>query len=193
MRARSSAGEHYLDMVGVTGSIPVAPTMLRSRSERRMPRRSRQAKAGFLHPQASYGLAGHASPFGLRMAQPCTPEGRGMAPGEAVGEDGLSGTRARLGRACFGLRTAQPFTSECQLASRHHTSKSSSVASIPARALSCSQPLGLAFRSPVIAEAAPGVAAWMEARSAPIACNCLCLRSVASLSRLILRESAESR
>ena len=26
-RARSSAGEHYLDMVGVTGSIPVAPTI----------------------------------------------------------------------------------------------------------------------------------------------------------------------
>ena len=26
VRARSSAGEHYLDMVGVTGSIPVAPT-----------------------------------------------------------------------------------------------------------------------------------------------------------------------
>ena len=30
-RARSSAGEHYLDMVGVTGSIPVAPTSLISR------------------------------------------------------------------------------------------------------------------------------------------------------------------
>src|SRR5215831_18624196 len=29
IRARSSAGEHYLDMVGVTGSIPVAPTSLR--------------------------------------------------------------------------------------------------------------------------------------------------------------------
>src|SRR6476661_6989279 len=27
--ARSSAEEHYLDMVGVTGSIPVAPTSLR--------------------------------------------------------------------------------------------------------------------------------------------------------------------
>ena len=27
-RARSSAVEHYLDMVGVTGSIPVAPTIL---------------------------------------------------------------------------------------------------------------------------------------------------------------------
>jgi hypothetical protein len=27
-RARSSAGEHYLDTVGVTGSIPVAPTIL---------------------------------------------------------------------------------------------------------------------------------------------------------------------
>jgi hypothetical protein len=26
LRARSSAEEHYLDMVGVTGSIPVAPT-----------------------------------------------------------------------------------------------------------------------------------------------------------------------
>jgi hypothetical protein len=30
-RARSSAGEHYLDMVGVTGSIPVAPTNVLSR------------------------------------------------------------------------------------------------------------------------------------------------------------------
>jgi hypothetical protein len=27
-RARSSAGEHYVDIVGVTGSIPVAPTRL---------------------------------------------------------------------------------------------------------------------------------------------------------------------
>jgi hypothetical protein len=27
IRARSSAEEHYLDMVGVTGSIPVAPTI----------------------------------------------------------------------------------------------------------------------------------------------------------------------
>src|SRR5262249_12120555 len=27
IRARSSAGEHYLDMVGVTGSIPVVPTI----------------------------------------------------------------------------------------------------------------------------------------------------------------------
>ena len=28
VRARSSAGEHYVDIVGVTGSIPVAPTIL---------------------------------------------------------------------------------------------------------------------------------------------------------------------
>jgi hypothetical protein len=27
-RARSSAGEHYVDIVGVAGSIPAAPTML---------------------------------------------------------------------------------------------------------------------------------------------------------------------
>ena len=31
-RARSSAEEHYLDMVGVTGSIPVAPTINPCRS-----------------------------------------------------------------------------------------------------------------------------------------------------------------
>ena len=30
VRARSSAGEHYVDIVGVTGSIPVAPTILHS-------------------------------------------------------------------------------------------------------------------------------------------------------------------
>ncbi len=29
--ARSSAGEHYLDTVGVTGSIPVAPTSIGSK------------------------------------------------------------------------------------------------------------------------------------------------------------------
>ena len=31
IRARSSAGEHYVDIVGVTGSIPVAPTNSRQR------------------------------------------------------------------------------------------------------------------------------------------------------------------
>ena len=30
--ARSSAGEHYVDIVGVTGSIPVAPTILKARN-----------------------------------------------------------------------------------------------------------------------------------------------------------------
>jgi hypothetical protein len=30
--ARSSAEEHYLDMVGVTGSIPVAPTKFPAKS-----------------------------------------------------------------------------------------------------------------------------------------------------------------
>ena len=35
LRARSSAEEHYLDMVGVTGSIPVAPTIFLISSERR--------------------------------------------------------------------------------------------------------------------------------------------------------------
>ena len=39
--ARSSAVEHYLDMVGVTGSIPVAPT--NNRRKRRIARRSETA------------------------------------------------------------------------------------------------------------------------------------------------------
>ena len=35
VRARSSAGEHYVDIVGVTGSIPVAPTSLFNKIERK--------------------------------------------------------------------------------------------------------------------------------------------------------------
>ena len=35
-RARSSAGEHYLDTVGVTGSIPVAPTISRRAEAQRL-------------------------------------------------------------------------------------------------------------------------------------------------------------
>jgi hypothetical protein len=40
LKSRRCADGANLDMVGVTGSIPVVPTILRSRSERRMPRRS---------------------------------------------------------------------------------------------------------------------------------------------------------
>jgi len=45
-KSRRCADGANLDMVGVTGSIPVVPTILRSRSKRRMPRRSPVAKAG---------------------------------------------------------------------------------------------------------------------------------------------------
>src|SRR3979411_407468 len=38
-RARSSAGEHYVDIVGVTGSIPVAPTILSNMLDPLSPRR----------------------------------------------------------------------------------------------------------------------------------------------------------
>jgi len=47
LKSRRCADGANLDMVGVTGSIPVVPTILRSRSERRMPRRSPLAKAGW--------------------------------------------------------------------------------------------------------------------------------------------------
>src|SRR3984893_11162643 len=36
-RARSSAGEHYVDIVGGPGSIPVAPTIYLNRLRRHMP------------------------------------------------------------------------------------------------------------------------------------------------------------
>ena len=45
-RARSSAGEHYVDIVGVTGSIPVAPTISRRRAAP-WPRVSFVSRAGF--------------------------------------------------------------------------------------------------------------------------------------------------
>ena len=37
VRARSSAGEHYVDIVGVAGSIPAAPTILASENPRFLP------------------------------------------------------------------------------------------------------------------------------------------------------------
>ncbi len=89
-RARSSAGEHYLDMVGVTGSIPVAPTSLRLlrklrlgkpastpswRSKRRLPRRSPKGEAG-LHPHTrSHATARRADPLG-HPAGPAIPADR---------------------------------------------------------------------------------------------------------------------
>jgi large subunit ribosomal protein L36 len=39
-RARSSAGEHYVDIVGVTGSIPVAPTICLFARERETRRKT---------------------------------------------------------------------------------------------------------------------------------------------------------
>ena len=41
--ARSSAVEHYLDMVGVTGSIPVAPTSCRAHPGRHRPMKVRNS------------------------------------------------------------------------------------------------------------------------------------------------------
>ena len=54
-RARSSAGEHYVDIVGVTGSIPVAPTT-HIGAPYRLPKKSPGQAAGTLLPDAArYG------------------------------------------------------------------------------------------------------------------------------------------
>src|ERR1700680_1390197 len=58
-RARSSAGEHYVDIVGVTGSIPVAPTSLFNdflRSPRPSSRNGKHRGSNWRH--FATGLAG---------------------------------------------------------------------------------------------------------------------------------------
>ena len=70
-RARSSAGEHYLDTVGVTGSIPVAPTSFHNRFKQLPPlpivtiSRLRGAPRGNLapaiHPARGAGHRGRRS------------------------------------------------------------------------------------------------------------------------------------
>jgi hypothetical protein len=60
-RARSSAGEHYLDMVGVTGSIPVAPTIQPSQTGETVRARKEAVSAGIFD-----GFVGF---YGLRRNQ----------------------------------------------------------------------------------------------------------------------------
>src|ERR1019366_1507982 len=49
-RARSSAGEHLVDIEGVTGSIPVAPTIQSSRTAETVVDRKEAVSAGILPP-----------------------------------------------------------------------------------------------------------------------------------------------
>jgi hypothetical protein len=61
-RARSSAGEHYLDMVGVTGSIPVVPTIQSSRTAQTVVDRKEAVSAGILSP--IFNIPGLCQQFG---------------------------------------------------------------------------------------------------------------------------------
>ena len=86
--ARSSAGEHYLDMVGVTGSIPVAPTSLRLLRKLRLASHlehieAKQAKAATPKP-ASQATAWQAKPSSIvaKQAKAASPK--------PVGEGGLA-------------------------------------------------------------------------------------------------------
>ncbi len=75
LRALSSAVEHYLDMVGVTGSIPVVPTRTPVRFSSATPRRFRSLK--FLRRQGNSWLSiliGEASRWRIgRWRMPLLP------------------------------------------------------------------------------------------------------------------------
>lgn len=82
-RARSSAVEHYVDIVGVTGSIPVAPTSS-GRSPRPAPNgASRAAKTGKGHEGQEFAALVEIAPPGL----PCrAPEGARLRHQQAAEE-----------------------------------------------------------------------------------------------------------
>src|SRR5262249_47002875 len=98
IRARSSAGEHYLDMVGVTGSIPVAPTSLRLLRKLRLgqPKTvvAKQAKAAAPKPA---GRRRASAARELRLGKPAQD-----CRGEAS-----EGCRAEARRAEAGVRCAR--------------------------------------------------------------------------------------
>ena len=76
--ARSSAGEHYLDMVGVTGSIPVAPTIQSSRTAETVVDRRGAVSAGipvayFQFSRSLPTLAVSPGFFGLQSPHPKIP------------------------------------------------------------------------------------------------------------------------
>src|ERR1700760_750251 len=77
-------------MVGVTGSIPVVPTSLRARSERRLSRRSRKAKADCFRA--------------LRLGKPSSVycAKREACPAEALAKAGWWPRRSN-GRLCVAL------------------------------------------------------------------------------------------
>ena len=91
IRARSSAGEHYLDMVGVTGSIPVAPTIFLD-----------------FPPNAGRGRDAHFVPVMLTI----TEQGNGVSriAGDCFSwfagrDDGYSGCRRVVGKVRFDCVT----------------------------------------------------------------------------------------
>ncbi len=106
-RTRSSAGEHYVDIVGVTGSIPVASTIASGKSSRRAqfeywcgnrstPDSRRLRRAGrseedqdrrrvssrYQHARATWpGTTRHsAAPGAVGAASPCPSRGKTMRP-----------------------------------------------------------------------------------------------------------------
>ena len=95
-RARSSAVEHYVDIVGVTGSIPVAPTSS-GRSLRSAPNgASRAVKTGKGHEGQEFAALAEIAPPGMpRRAPEGTRVRHQQAPEEIQGAPRLSSARSR--------------------------------------------------------------------------------------------------
>ena len=102
IRARSSAVEHYLDMVGVTGSIPVAPTILRH-----YPRPLSSIAQALIPAISGAGAGGPRKNRAASVRRRILGEARAAEPAESpVGLPGSGKSRPPRGPGCPGRPTA---------------------------------------------------------------------------------------
>ena len=109
IRARSSAVEHYLDTVGVTGSIPVAPTIFQQASS--LLARTRCA----LHFTAVCSGGSFSDPWGITVAA----DGRILVadrsafggPGGVIACDPLTGAQTTVEMSsCLAMKARDTTT-----------------------------------------------------------------------------------
>src|SRR5215472_11300712 len=104
-RARSSAGEHYVDIVGVTGSIPVAPTIvfeaLKKSARRRPVVTGSSSEAGHTISSAPFRPALPTSHNLARAREPGQPPARIASPSD------FSGSLHAPATGCRGMPSAE--------------------------------------------------------------------------------------
>jgi ribonuclease D len=99
-RALSSAVEHYLDMVGVTGSIPVAPTILRGHLAQTEVRPTRLVEHGATTDLVSTDMASNGMAAKIHLHNGDLPGGLSFPNGVAIDTETL-GLRPHRDRLCL--------------------------------------------------------------------------------------------